>query len=141
MEIVLGPATIPCAAKLLFSTIKLKPGVTYDNIEWALAEICNVVEQTYGGDKGGFIAGQVLRFSRFVSEEGSLECGRDPDHDLVITAYWRSFGEHGRSHAGAIFRAKFVALAQMCTDTREPGYDMMWQGVPEAAKSPSAVDR
>ena len=58
-----GPVTIPYGVKLLFNTVKLKPGVTYDDVELALAEMCNVVKETYGGDKGGFVAGQVFRFS------------------------------------------------------------------------------
>ena len=135
-----GPVTIPYGAKLLFNTIKLKPGVTYEDIELALAEMCNVVKETYGGDKGGFIAGQVFRFSGFVSEEGSLGGSHGSDHDMVIATYWRSFDEHERSHADAIFRTKFGALGEMCTDTRELGYDMMWQGAPEAADAQSAAD-
>lgn len=128
-----GPITIPFGAKLLFNTIKLKPGVTYDDVELALAEMCNVVKETYGGDKGGFIAGQVFRFSGFVSDEGSLGGTRDADHDLVIVTYWRSFGEHERSHADSVFKDKFDALAAMCTETHELGYQMMWQGAPEGA--------
>ncbi len=126
-----GPITIPFGAKLLFNIIKLKPGVTYDDIELAMAEMCNVVKETYGGDKGGFIAGQVFRCSGFVSDEGSLGSSRDTDHDLVIATYWRSFDEHERSHADKVFRQKFGALAQMCTDSKEIGYEMMWQGAPE----------
>jgi hypothetical protein len=126
-----GPITLPFGAKLLFNTIKLKPGVTYDDVELALAEMCNVVKETYGGDKGGFIAGQVFRFSGFVSDEGSLGSGHATDHDLVIATYWRSFNEHERSHADATFKAKFSALADLCTETHELGYEMMWQGAPE----------
>jgi hypothetical protein len=128
-----GPITIPYGAKLLFNTVKLKPGVTYDDVELALAEMCNVVKETYGGDKGGFIAGQVFRFSGFVSTEGSLGDTQGTNHDLVIATYWRSFGEHERSHADTVFKAKFGALAEMCTDTHELGYDMMWQGEPEGS--------
>lgn len=126
-----GPITIPFGAKLLFNTVKLKPGVTYDDVELALAEMCNVVKETYGGNKGGFIAGQVFRFSGFVSNEGSLGSTQGTDHDLVIATYWRSFDEHERSHADSVFKDKFSALAEMCTETHELGYDMMWQGVPE----------
>ncbi len=126
-----GPITIPFGVKLLFNTIKLKPGVTYDDVELALAEMCNVVKETYGGDKGGFIAGQVFRFSGFVSAEGSLGGTSSADHDLVIATYWRSFDEHERSHADAAFKAKFSALEQMCEHTDEFGYDLIWQGVPE----------
>ena len=136
-----GPITIPYGAKLLFNTVKLKPGMTYDDVELALAEMCNVVKETYGGDKGGFIAGQVFSFSGFLSQQGSLGGKHGADHDLVIATYWRSFAEHERSHADAVFRAKFGALAQMCTETHELGYDMMWQGAPEgaAAHPPASV--
>jgi len=128
-----GPITIPFGAKLLFNTVKLKPGVTYDDIELALAEMCSVVKETYGNDQGGFIAGQVFRFTGFLSDEGSLGTDRSTDHDVVIVTYWRSFEQHERSHADAVFRDKFGALARMCSGTKELGYDMLWQGAPEAA--------
>ena len=128
-----GPVTIPYGAKMLFNTVKLKPGVTYDDVELALAEMCNVVKDTYGGDKGGFVAGQVFRFSGFVSDEGSIHAPQGADHDLVIVTYWRSFEQHERSHADAVFRDKFGALAQFCTETRELGYELLWQGAFEDA--------
>lgn len=128
-----GPITIPYGGKLLFNTLKLKPGVTYDDIELALAEMCNVVKETYGGDKGGFIAGQVFRLSGFVSAEGSLGGTHGIDHDVVIATYWRSFDEHERSHADSVFKAKFSALGELCVETQELGYEMMWQGAPEGA--------
>ena len=127
-----GPITIPFGAKLLFNTVKLKPGVTYYDVELALAEMCHVVKETYGGENGGFIAGQVFRFSGFVSDEGSLGGQQSADHDLVIATYWRSFEEHERSHADDLFREKFAALAEMCVQTNELGYEMIWQGAPEA---------
>jgi hypothetical protein len=40
----------------------------------------------------------------------------------------RSFEQHERSHADAVFRAKFGALAEQCTETREFGYELLWQG-------------
>ena len=128
-----GPITVPFGAKMLFNTVKLKPGVSMDDVELALGDMCNVVKDTYGGEKGGFVAGQVFRFSGFVSGEGSLNPSSTAghDHDLVIVTYWRSFEEHERSHADATFKAKFSALAEMCTETRELGYELLWQGVPE----------
>jgi hypothetical protein len=123
-----GPITIPFGAKMLFNTVKLKPGVTVDDVEVALAEMCNVVKETYGGDRGGFIAGQVFRCAGFVSAEGSFGGGGSPDHDLVIATYWRSFEQHERSHADAAFRDKFGALTEFCTETRELGYELLWQG-------------
>ncbi|MBC6959838.1 MAG: hypothetical protein DWB43_09955 [Lautropia sp.] len=126
-----GPITIPFGAKMMFNAVKLKPGVTVDDVELAIGEMCNVVKETYGGDKGGFIGGQVFRFSGFASEEGSMGSARDSDHDLAIVTYWRSFDEHERSHADALFKAKFAAVGEMCSDSKELGYDMLWQGVPE----------
>ena len=127
------PVSIPFGAKMLFNTVKLKPGVTMDDVELAVGEMCNVVKDTYGGDKGGFIAGQVLKFSGFVSDEGSLADVKSADDHVAIVTYWRSFSEHERSHADTVFNAKFAALAQMCTDSKELGYDMLWQGMPESA--------
>jgi hypothetical protein len=134
-----GPITIPFGVKLLFNTVKLKPGVTYDDVELTLAEMCNVVKEAYGGDKGGFVAGQVFRFSGFLSAEGSLGPMSGANHDLVIVTYWRSFEEHERSHADTTFRQKFAALAELSTETHELGYDMMWQGEPEAATASAVV--
>jgi hypothetical protein len=126
-----GPITIPFGAKMLFNTVKLKAGVDADDVDVALAEMCSVVKETYGGDNGGFIAGQVFRFSGFVSDEGSLGGAQEADHDIAIVTYWRSFDEHERSHADAAFREKFAALASMSTGSRELGYDLQWQGAPE----------
>ncbi len=56
---------------------------------------------------------------------------RQVDHDVAIVTYWRSFDEHERSHADSVFKAKFAALGELCTDSKELGYEMLWQGVPE----------
>ncbi len=123
--------TVPFGAKILFNVVKLKPGVDFDEVELALGEMCNVVKNTYGGDKGGFIAGQVLKFSGFVSDEGSLNASRTADEHIAIVTYWRSFEEHEKSHADAAFKEKFSAVGALCTDSKELGYDMLWQGIPE----------
>jgi len=128
------PVQIPFGAKMLFNTLKLKPGVEFDNVELALGEMCNVVKNTYGGDKGGFIAGQVFKFSGFVSDEGSLGESREADDHIAIVTYWRSFEEHEKSHADHVFKEKFAAMAAMCTDSKELGYEMLWQGEPERAE-------
>ena len=74
------PITLPFGAKMLFNTVTLKPGVTFEEVELAVGEMCNVVKETYGGDKGGFIAGQVFKFSGFVSDQGSLNASRSADY-------------------------------------------------------------
>jgi len=125
------PITLPYGAKMLFNTVKLRPGVAFEDVELAVGEMCNVVKETYGGDKGGFLAGQVFRFTGFVSDEGSLNPSRSADEHFVIVTYWRSFEEHEKSHADEIFAAKFGALAQMCSESKELGYEMLWQGAPE----------
>ncbi len=122
------PVSIPYGAKMLFNTVKLKPGVTMDDAEQAIGEMCSAVKQTYGGDKGGFIAGQVFSFSGFVSAEGSLGAPATSAAHVAIVTYWRSFEEHERSHADHLFQSKFSALAELCTDSAELGYDMLWQG-------------
>ena len=125
------PISLPYGAKMLFNTVKLKPGVTFDQVELAVGEMCNTVKETYGGDKGGFLAGQVFKFSGFVSDEGSLGETASADEHYAIVTYWRSFEEHEKSHADKIFTSKFEVLAKMCTETKELGYDMLWQGMPE----------
>ncbi len=126
------PISIPYGAKMLFNTIKLKPGVDPADVELAMGEMCNVVKNTYGGDKGGFLAGQVFKFTGFVSDAGSLAGLKAADEHIVIVTYWRSFEEHERSHADALFKAKFSAMAELCTESQELGYEMLWQGAPEA---------
>lgn len=123
--------SVPFGAKMLFNTVRLRPGVSVEDVELAIGEMCNVVKRAYGGDKGGFIAGQVFKFSGFVSDEGSLGTVKAEDH-LAIVTYWRSFEEHERSHADTLFNAKFGALVEMCSDAKELGYEMLWQGESDA---------
>ena len=126
-----GPIEIPFGAKMLFNTIRLKPGVDMADVELAQGEMCNIVKDTYGGENGGFCGGQVFRFSGFASPEGTLGEVKPADDHLVIVTYWRSFEQHERSHADRTFKDKFSALAALCSDTQELGYDMLWQGAPE----------
>jgi hypothetical protein len=123
--------SIPFGTRMLFNEIRLKPGVSTDEVELALGEMCNVVKNTYGGDKGGFIAGQVFRFAGFVSDEGSIGGATEQHEHIVIVTYWRSFEEHERSHADEVFQQKFSALAVLCSESRELGYEMLWQGMPD----------
>ena len=124
------PITIPFGAKMLFNTVKLKSGVAMEDVELALGEMCNVVKNTYGGDKGGFIGGQVFTFSGFVSDEGSLNGSGPADDHVAIVTFWNSFEEHEKSHADKTFKEKFSALGKLCTDSKELGYNMLWQGTP-----------
>ena len=125
--------SVPFGAKMLFNTVKLKPGVSLEDVEMAIGEMCNVVKNTYGGEAGGFLGGQVFKFSGFVSQEGSLGGTQPADRHVAIVTYWRSFEEHERSHADPVFKQRFAALEAMCTESNELGYEMLWQGEPEDA--------
>jgi len=92
--------------------------------------MCHVVKETYGNEAGGFIAGQVFAYAGFISQEGSVSSVKVPDYDVAIVTYWASFEQHEKSHADKTFNDKFSALADMCSDTFELGFDMLWQGVP-----------
>lgn len=52
----------------------------------------------------------------------------ESDNHYVILTYWRSFDAHERSHANEVIKKKFAKLATMCSETKELGYDMLWQG-------------
>lgn len=131
------PIQIPFGCVMLFNVVDLKEGVTIEDVELTLGEMCNVVKNTYGDDKGGFIGGQVYKYSGFVSDEGTVGGDKQPEEekvkpgDLVIVTYWKSFEQHEKSHADKIFKEKFSQLAEFCDDTYEVGYEMLWQGVPE----------
>jgi len=125
------PIEIPFGCKMLFNVVKLKEGVTVDDVELALGEMCNVVKNTYGDDEGGFIAGQVFKYAGFISDEGSVGEHESTEDHIAIVTFWKSFEQHETSHADSTFNEKFSALQELCTDTYELGYDMLWQGVPE----------
>ena len=133
------PIEIPFGCVMMFNVVDLKDGVKVEDVELALGEMCNVVKNTYGDDKGGFIAGQVYKYSGFVSAEGTV--GEAPEDnqtaakikqgELAIVTFWKSFEQHEKSHADKIFNEKFSALVEFCDETYELGYQMLWQGVPE----------
>lgn len=133
------PIEIPFGCVMLFNVVDLKDGVTIEDVELVLGEMCNVVKNTYGDDNGGFIGGQVYRNAGFISDEGTVggdEGGRDKRvkqnlGDIVIVTYWNSFEQHEKSHADKAFKEKFSELADFCDETYEVGYEMLWQGVPE----------
>ena len=126
-----SPITIPFGAVMLYNVVKLKPGVSSDDVEMAIGEMCNVVKNTYGDEDGGFIGGQVFEYTGFVSAEGSFDPERKSEDHIVIVTYWNSFEQHEKSHADKIFRDRFGRLAEFCSETYELGYEMLWQGMPE----------
>ncbi len=133
------PINIPFGCVMMFNVVDLKDGVTIEDVELALGEMCNVVKNNYGDDKGGFIAGQVYKNSGFVSKEGSVS----PDNDapsgaekikageIAIVTFWKSFDQHEHSHADKLFNEKCAKIAESGDESYELGYQMLWQGVPE----------
>jgi hypothetical protein len=134
-----NPIEIPFGSSMLFNVVDLKEGVKIEDVELLLGEMCHVVKESYGNDKGGFIGGQVFKNAGFVSAEGSISADdsnadkkvRQNMGDIVIVTYWQSFEQHETSHSDAIFKEKFSKLAELCDETYEVGYEMLWQGVPD----------
>jgi hypothetical protein len=124
------PITIPFDCVMLFNRIKLKEGVTVEDVELEMGEMCNVVKNTYRDD-GGFVAGQVFEFTGFASEEGSINNPEAQEKHVVIATYWKSFDQHEKSHADKIFKEKFSALLEHVEEADELGYRLLWQGEPE----------
>jgi len=133
------PIEIPFGCVMMFNVVDLKEGVTVEDVELVLGEMCNVVKNTYGDEEGGFIAGQVYRYSGFVSAEGTVGDAPQGDEvaakikqgELAIVTFWKSFDQHEKSHADKTFNEKFSQLVEFCDETYELGYQMLWQGVPE----------
>jgi|TARA_B100001964_G_C13767301_1_gene394448 hypothetical protein len=120
-----GPITIPYEAVMLYNVCKLKDGLEWsDELEFAIGEMCTVVKETYDD----FIAGQVLKYAGFISQEGSVGgCGPEGNHFALIT-YWKSFDAHEASHRAERFMKAFGGVLEFCNETKELGYEMMWQG-------------
>ena len=125
------PITIPFGCVMLFNVVKLKKGVAMEDVELALGEMCNVVKNTYGDDAGGFVGGQVFKYTGFISDQGSFDATKMTEDHLAIVTYWKSFAQHEQSHSDHVFKEKFDQLAAFCSETYEIGYEMLWQGVPE----------
>ena len=49
-----APIEIPFGCVMLFNVVDLKDGVSVEDVEVVLGEMCNVVKNTYGDDNGGF---------------------------------------------------------------------------------------
>ena len=133
------PLKIPFGCVMLYNVVKLKVDVVVEDVELTLGELCNVVKNTYGDDKGGFIGGQVYKFSGFVSDEGSIASNKQTEDHIAIVTYWQSYEQHEKSHADRIFKEKFDELAEEASETYEIGYEMLWQGTPEEESMGSSV--
>ena len=53
-----GPITIPYESVMMYNVARLKQDIDFDDVEFAVAEMCSLVKETYPD----FIAGQVFRY-------------------------------------------------------------------------------
>lgn len=123
-----NPLTVPFGCVMLYNVVELKEGKSIEDVELALGELCNVVKNTYGDLEGGFIGGQVFKFSGFVSDKGSIASSTQTKKHIAIVTYWKSYEQHEKSHADKVFKEKFDALMDYASETYELGYEMLWQG-------------
>ena len=127
--------TIPYESVMLFNIVKLKKNVTIEDVEGLIGEMCFVVKNNYPG----FRAGQVFKYSGFISDEGSVgDFGKEGNHIAIVT-YWDSFEEHEKSHSHATFKELFGNLVEFCDEARELGYELLWQGEQESENSYKAA--
>jgi len=123
-----GSIEVPFESVMLFNIVKLKAGVEVDDVELAVGDMCNTVKNNYGNENGGFIAGQVFKYAGFISDEGSVGDAGDEGEHIAIVTYWKSFDQHEMSHSDQAFKEKFSKLVEFCTETKELGYELLWQG-------------
>lgn len=119
--------TIPYGSVMLFNTVKLKDNVKIDEVENLIGEMCFIVKDNYPG----FRAGQVFKYSGFISDEGSIGDYGDEGEHIAIVTYWDSFKEHERSHSHETFKKLFSNLVDFCDESKELGYELLWQGEQE----------
>ena len=119
--------SIPYDSVMLFNIVKLKKNVTIEDVEGLIGEMCFVVKNNYPG----FKAGQVFKYSGFISDEGSVgDYGEEGNHIAIVT-YWDSFKEHEKSHSHETFKKLFSNLVEFCDEAKELGYELLWQGEKE----------
>ena len=119
--------SIPYESVMLFNIVKLKPNVSVEDVEGLIGEMCYVVKENYPG----FLAGQVFKYSGFISKEGSVGSYGEEGKHLAIVTYWKSFAEHEESHSHETFKELFDKLVVFCDDAKELGYELLWQGEQE----------
>ncbi|SVE21357.1 uncharacterized protein METZ01_LOCUS474211 [marine metagenome] len=114
---------------MLYNVCKLKEHHSFDEVELAIGETCSLTKAM-----DGFIAGQVVKYAGFVSEEGTVGDPRNTgvvgNHFGLIT-YWKSFDDHEKSHKDAAIKKAFEEVLEVCEQTYELGYEIEWQGEKE----------
>jgi hypothetical protein len=86
--------------------------------------MCDVVRETYDD----FIAGRVLKYAGFISEEGFVGDYGQEDKHFALIPHWKSFEAHEESHRTDLFLDAFGGVLEFCSEAKELGYEIMWQG-------------
>ena len=118
------PIRVPAEAVMLYNVVKLKDGVSIEDVEMTLGDMCYAVKSNYPE----FISGQVLKFTGAISKEGSVNAPTIADDHIAIITYWISLEAHERSHADELFKSHFCGLLEMSESAYELAYEVMWQG-------------
>ena len=89
------------------------------------------VDEVGRGPLAGPVVAAAVVLPPGVTLPGIKDSKKMTEDHLVIMTFWKSFEQHEKSHADAIFKEKFTELAEFCDETYELGYEMLWQGTPE----------
>ena len=120
-----GDIIIPFNSVLLYNVCKLKENHSFEEVELAIGKTCTLTR-----DMDGFIAGQVVKYAGFVSEEGTVGDPRNigvvGNHFGLLT-YWESFDAHEKSHKDKAIKDAFEKVLEVCEQTYELGYEIQWQ--------------
>ena len=118
------PLSVLYGCVMMHNPVKLKTGISLEDVELLPGKLCNLIKNTYGNSQGG----QGYKFAGFVSDQGSVACDQKTKDHIFIVTYWKFFDQHEKSHADKLFKQKFPVSAEQ---TCETGCEMLWQGEPE----------
>jgi hypothetical protein len=124
-------SNFPFNGVITVNRVILKENYTVDDLQERVAVLCENVK-TYHSDTG-FIGGFVALNSGDVSNEGStvgqaVESPMKGKEALIVT-FWRSFGDHERSHRSETFQPLFKQVLELCENGNEEiAYEMLWSG-------------
>jgi hypothetical protein len=111
--------------------VVLRDGYTVDDLQERVAMLCENVK-TYHSETG-FVGGFVVMNSGDISNEGSTigQAVSSPlkDREALIVTFWRSFGDHERSHRSDTFQPLFREVLALCENGNEEiAYELLWSG-------------
>lgn len=122
------PITIPGQSVMMFNRLRMKKDVDIDEIEEVVGDICNIMNNTFGNNEGGFYAGQFFHSLGKIDNETGDVVDRGRRH-LIITTFWKSIDHHKQSHLNKALIKEFHKLDELCDEHSEYAYENLWQGM------------